>query len=84
MALNETIERAPAGVPVVTVADRESDFFEFLTHAQDLQAHYLIRARTDRKLVPERQRGLHADARGVERCPGMGEHDDRGSWQRQS
>ena len=30
-ALRETVERAPRGVQVVTVADRESDFFEFLT-----------------------------------------------------
>ena len=57
VALTETVERAPAGVPVVTVADRESDFFEFLTHAHDLQAHTLIRARTDRKLVPEDSAG---------------------------
>ena len=57
VALTETVERAPAGVPVVTVADRESDFFEFLTHAHDLRAHYLIRARTDRKLVPEDSAG---------------------------
>ena len=49
--------RAPAGVAVVTVADRESDFFEFLTHAQDLRASYLIRARTDRMLAPEDSAG---------------------------
>jgi Transposase DNA-binding len=57
VALKETVERAPAGVPVVTVADRESDFFEFLTHARELRAKYLIRARTDRKLVPEDSAG---------------------------
>ena len=57
VALNETGERAPTGVPVVTVADRESDFFEFLTHAKELRAKYLIRARTDRKLVPEDSEG---------------------------
>lgn len=38
VALTETVERAPTGVPVVTVADRESDFFGFLTHAQNLRA----------------------------------------------
>jgi hypothetical protein len=53
VALRESVERAPAGVQVITVADRESDFFEFLTQAQELRAKYLIRARTDRKLVPE-------------------------------
>ncbi|MGA2187940.1 MAG: IS4 family transposase [Steroidobacteraceae bacterium] len=57
VALKETVERAPADVPVVTVADRESDFFEFLTHAKELRAKYLIRARTDRKLVPEDSEG---------------------------
>ena len=57
VALTETMARAPAGVAVVTVADRESDFFEFLTHAQDLRASYLIRARTDRMLAPEDSAG---------------------------
>src|SRR5216684_3298101 len=57
VALRETVERSPAGVPVVTVADRESDFFEFLTQAKELRAKYLIRARTDRKLVPEDSEG---------------------------
>ena len=57
VALKETMEHAPAGIPVVTVADRESDFFEFLTQAQELRAKYLIRARTDRKLVPEDSAG---------------------------
>jgi len=57
VALRETVARAPAGLPVVTVADRESDFFEFLTQAKEQRAKYLIRARTDRKLVPEDSAG---------------------------
>ncbi|MHB8346406.1 MAG: IS4 family transposase [Acidiferrobacterales bacterium] len=57
LALTETVERAPADVQVVTVADRESDFFEFLTQAQEQRAQYLIRARTDRLLVPEDSAG---------------------------
>lgn len=57
LALRETVERAPPGVKVVTVADRESDFFEFLTQAQERRALFLIRARTDRKLVPEDSEG---------------------------
>jgi hypothetical protein len=57
VALSETVERAPAGVQVITVADRESDFFEFLTQAKEQRAKYLIRARTDRKLVPEDSEG---------------------------
>ena len=72
MALKETVERAPAGVPVVTVADRESDFFEFLTHAQDLQAHYLIRARTDRKLVPEDSAGCTRMLEALSDAPAWG------------
>jgi len=51
IALRETVERAPPGVKVITVADRESDFFEFITLAQEQRARFLIRARTDRMLV---------------------------------
>ncbi len=56
--LRETVERTPPGIKAVTVADRESDFFEFLTHAQELRARFLIRARTDRLLVPEESEGF--------------------------
>ncbi|MHB1781031.1 IS4 family transposase [Acidithiobacillus sp.] len=72
VALKETIERAPSGVPVITVADRESDFFEFLTQAQDLQAHYLIRARTDRKLVPEDSAGCTRMLEALSDTPALG------------
>ena len=72
VALKETAERAPAGVAVVTVADRESDFFEFLTHAHDLQAHYLIRARTDRKLVPEDSAGCVRMQEALSDAPALG------------
>ena len=34
IALRETQARTPPGVKVVSIADRESDFFEFLTEAQ--------------------------------------------------
>lgn len=53
VALRDTAARTPKGVKVITVADRESDFFEFLTHAEEQRALFLIRARIDRKLVPE-------------------------------
>jgi len=56
--LRETVERTPPGIKAVTVADRESDFFEFLTHAEELRARFLIRARTDRLLVPEESEGF--------------------------
>ena len=72
VALRETLERAPAGVPVVTVADRESDFFEFLTHAKDLRAKYLIRARTDRKLVPEDSEGCARMLEALSDAPALG------------
>ncbi len=57
LALRETLERTPPGVQVITVADRESDFFEFITQAQAHGARFLIRARTDRQLVPEQSEG---------------------------
>lgn len=72
VALKETMERAPAGVPVVTVADRESDFFEFLTQAQQLRAKYLIRARTNRKLVPEDSAGCANMLEALSLAPALG------------
>jgi hypothetical protein len=72
VALRETVERAPASVPVVTVADRESDFFEFLTHAKGLRAKYLIRARTDRKLVPEDSEGCVRMRDALSDAPALG------------
>ena len=72
IALHETLERAPAGVPVVTVADRESDFFEFLTQAKEQRAKYLIRARTDRKLVPEDSAGCARMLEALEYAPALG------------
>jgi hypothetical protein len=57
LALKETVARKPQGVQFITVADRESDFFEFLTQAEQLRASYLIRARTDRQLVAEDSEG---------------------------
>jgi hypothetical protein len=72
MALRETVERAPAGVRVVTVADRESDFFEFLTQAKELRAKYLIRARTDRKLVPEDSAGCVRMLEALSDAPALG------------
>ena len=57
ISLKQTLERTPAGVQLITLADRESDIFEFLTQAKELRAKYVIRARTDRKLVPEESAG---------------------------
>ena len=57
-ALRETIERAARGAPVITVAARESDIFEFLTYATEQRARLFIRARTDGLLVPEKSGGF--------------------------
>ena len=72
IALKETAQRAPAGVPIVTVADRESDFFEFLTQAKELRAKYVIRARTDRKLVPEDSAGCARMLEALSDTPALG------------
>jgi hypothetical protein len=71
-ALKETVQRTPAGVRVVTVADRESDLFEFLTEAKELRAKYLIRARTDRKLVPEDSEGCARMLEALGDAPALG------------
>jgi hypothetical protein len=57
LGLRETIERVPTGVKIVTVADRESDFFEFIAEAETLGALFLIRACGDRLLIPEQSEG---------------------------
>jgi hypothetical protein len=72
IALKETLERAPAGVSIVSVADRESDFFEFFTHAKELRAKYVIRARTDRKLVPEDSEGCARMLEALNDAPTLG------------
>jgi Transposase DNA-binding/Transposase Tn5 dimerisation domain len=71
-ALRETVERAPRGVQVITVADRESDFFEFLTQAKQQRARFLIRARTDRMLVPEESEGYESILEAISRAEVMG------------
>lgn len=53
VALRETRERTPPGVKVITLADRESDIFEFIAEAQANKDLFLIRARIDRQLVAE-------------------------------
>ena len=50
ISLRETARRSPPGVRVVTLADRESDFFEFLAEAKELRTLYVIRAKNDRQL----------------------------------
>lgn len=71
-ALCETVEHTPRGVQVITVADRESDFFEFLTQAKEQRARFLIRARTDRMLVPEESAGYESILEALASAPVLG------------
>ncbi|MGH6629171.1 MAG: IS4 family transposase, partial [Burkholderiales bacterium] len=69
VALSETVARTPAGVKVITVADRESDFFEFITQAEEHRALFLIRARTDRQLVAEDSEGYESSLEALGAAP---------------
>jgi hypothetical protein len=72
LALQESLERAPRGLRLVTVADRESDFFEFFSEAHVRDALYLIRARTDRLLVPEESGGYESLLEALGQAPLLG------------
>jgi hypothetical protein len=71
-ALRETLERTPRKANLVTVADRESDFFEFITQAQEHRARFLIRARIDRQLVPEVSEGDASMSEALASAPVLG------------
>lgn len=73
VALKETVEHTPPGVNVITVADRESDFFEFITEAAQLRAHFLIRARNNRQLVPEDSAGFASILEALGAAPVLGD-----------
>jgi hypothetical protein len=49
-SLENTIERSPNLSQVVTVNDRESDFYEFYDRAESLNAKYLIRLKHNREI----------------------------------
>lgn len=42
-SMRETLLRMPADIPILTVCDREGDFYEFFSEATDLKANFLIR-----------------------------------------
>lgn len=42
-SMRETLLRVPADIPILTVCDREGDFYEFFSEAADLKANFLIR-----------------------------------------
>lgn len=47
-AMRETQKRTPEGLPVLTVCDREGDFYEFFSEAADLGEDFLVRIVQDR------------------------------------
>lgn len=72
-ALRETAERAPKGVKVITLADRESDFYEFIAEAKAQRGSFIIRARFDRQLVPEESAGHDNIVEALRGSPSLGE-----------
>jgi hypothetical protein len=72
LALRETQERVRRKVNLVTVADRESDFFEFITQAQEHRARFLVRACRDRQLVPEDSEGYASMLEALAATPALG------------
>src|SRR4029453_12774511 len=52
-ALYETVTLVRETIRLVTIADREADIFEFLDHADELAAEYVIRAAQDRSVGGE-------------------------------
>jgi hypothetical protein len=75
LALRETVARTPASVRVVTVADRESDFFEFLAAAEQLKSSYVVRARVDWHLVPEESEGQGRILGALASAPVLGKRE---------
>jgi hypothetical protein len=59
-AMSETLEHCPARAKLIMVADRESDFFWLLDEAKKKKIHFLIRARCDRRLLPEDNEGYES------------------------
>jgi len=75
LALRETRARKPRGVQVVTLGDRESDFYEFLAEAQELSEKYVIRAKWDRSLVPEDSDCCESTLEALANAPALGSMD---------
>lgn len=69
-AFEKTIELAPQGIQVVTVCDREADFYEMFVLAQERHASFLVRADDDRTLLDEEASHLWPR---VEQQPNLGE-----------
>jgi hypothetical protein len=72
VALRETRARKPKGVQVVTLGDRESDFYEFLAEAKELSEKYVIRAKWDRSLMSEESECCESVMEALTSAPALG------------
>lgn len=72
LSLRETIERVPQDVKIITVADRESDFIEFIAEAEALGARFVIRAAGNRVLIPEDSGGSASLLEAIADAPVIG------------
>jgi hypothetical protein len=72
-AMREAREHVPLRPKLIMVADRESDLWEFLTEAKQEGTHFLIRARVDRKLVPEESECCESTLEAISRAEVLGE-----------
>jgi hypothetical protein len=73
-ALTETQEHCPNGTKLVTIADRECDYFEFLDVAKEKEAAYVIRAKHDRKLSNDDETGFTNISEAVSRSEVAGKY----------
>jgi hypothetical protein len=72
-AMREAREHVPLRSKLIMVADRESDLWEFLSEAKQEGTHFLIRARMDRKLVPEESECCESILEAIARAEVLGE-----------
>ena len=57
-SMRETLLRMPADIPILTVCDREGDFYEFFSEAADLKANFLIRI-VENRMVDDGKKIFH-------------------------
>ncbi len=55
--MNETQKRVPEGMRVLTVCDREGDFYELFSEAADLGTDFLIRI-VQNRMIDDGKKGL--------------------------
>jgi Transposase DNA-binding/Transposase Tn5 dimerisation domain/Transposase DDE domain len=71
-AMNEVLEHCPSRAKLIMVADRESDIFEVLTEAKQQRTHFIIRARCDRRLMPEDNEGYESIVEALNGAKALG------------